>query len=173
MHDASTALNQVADEVRKLGEAIGHEDGDAFAQRTQAWADALGQAAMNAASAANGIVVLSNEQIRALRSINEELQSGGLSLERYEERMAEVFTGVNAQIERQIEQVARLKSTEQDLSTRSHKRRATTSNRKTRATRRRSTISRPKRRRRTVSTTGIQPAEKARRPAARAEAQEH
>jgi uncharacterized membrane protein YccC len=29
--------------------------------------------------------------------------------------MAEVFTGVNAQIERQIEQLARLKSTEQDL----------------------------------------------------------
>ena len=44
MHDASTALNQVADEVCKLDEAIGHENGDAFAQRTQAWADALGQA---------------------------------------------------------------------------------------------------------------------------------
>ena len=29
--------------------------------------------------------------------------------------MAEVFTGVNAQIERQIEQLARLKATEQDL----------------------------------------------------------
>ena len=53
--------------------------------------------------------------VRALRSINELQNGGGLSLQRCEKRMAEVFTGVNAQIERQIEQLARLKATEQDL----------------------------------------------------------
>jgi hypothetical protein len=51
--------------IARVTEAIGHESGDAFAQRTQAWADALGQAATNAASATNGIVLLSAEQVRA------------------------------------------------------------------------------------------------------------
>jgi len=41
MHDASAALAHVEDEVRKLGEAIGHKNGNAFAQRTRAWTDAL------------------------------------------------------------------------------------------------------------------------------------
>jgi tape measure domain-containing protein len=115
MHEASAALTRVADEVRNLTEAIGHETGDAFAQRTQAWADALGQAATNAASASNGIVLLSAAQVRALRLINEEVQRGGLSLQQYEERMAEVFTGVNASIQRQIDQLQRLNDIEQDL----------------------------------------------------------
>jgi len=115
MHDASTALTQVADEVRKLGEAIGHENSDEFAQRTQAWADALGNAATNAASAANGIVLLTNEQIRSLRLINQEVADGTITLQAYEERMAEVFTGVSASLERQLDQLARLKETEQDL----------------------------------------------------------
>jgi hypothetical protein len=47
--------------------------------------------------------------------LSQEVEAGTISLQRYEEKLAEIFTGVNAEIERQIDQLARLKATEQDL----------------------------------------------------------
>jgi tape measure domain-containing protein len=115
MNTARDAVDETSDKVRKLGEALGHESGDEFSARTQSWADSLAKTATAAASADSAIVLLTADQLRGLREIGEQLNAGGLTLEQYEDRIQEVMTGTSEAIQKQIEQLARLKATEQDL----------------------------------------------------------
>jgi tape measure domain-containing protein len=115
MNTASDAADKTADAVKKVDDAIGHESGDEFSARTDAWADALAKTANAAASADSAIVLLTADQLRGLREIGEQLNAGGLTLEQYEDRIREVMTGTSEAIQKQIDQLARLKATEQDL----------------------------------------------------------
>jgi hypothetical protein len=58
---------------------------------------------------------LSNEQLRGLREVAEELRAGGLSLEQYEQRIQEVMTGTSRAIEEQQELLKKSRSLQQDL----------------------------------------------------------
>jgi TP901 family phage tail tape measure protein len=115
LNQAGEAAEKTAASVKKVGDAIGHESGDEFSARTQAWADSLARTADAAASADSAIVLLTADQLRGLREIGEQLNAGGLTLEQYEDRIQEVMTGTSEAIQKQIEQLARLKATEQDL----------------------------------------------------------
>jgi hypothetical protein len=115
LSQAGDAAEKTATSMKKVGDAIGHESGDEFSARTQAWADSLAKTADAAANADNAIVLLTADQLRGLREIGQELQSGGLTLEQYEERVQEAMTGTSEAIQRQIDQLAKLKATEQDL----------------------------------------------------------
>jgi TP901 family phage tail tape measure protein len=66
-------------------------------------------------TATQGIVLLTNEQIRGLRAVADELEAGGLTLEQYEQRIQEVMTGTSVALQQQADQLKRLRSTEQDL----------------------------------------------------------
>jgi len=92
---------------------------DDLAANAQAGVSGIGAAAQQTqqvmAQATEGIVLLTNEQLRGLRQIGEELTSGSLSLQQYEERIQEVMTGTSAAIERQIEQLKRFNDRVLDL----------------------------------------------------------
>jgi TP901 family phage tail tape measure protein len=88
---------------------------DAAAQSVQDVDAAANDSTSSLANATQGIVLLSNEQLRGLRSIRDELFAGGLSLEQYEQRIQEVMTGTSEALEQQAAQLRRLKDTEQDL----------------------------------------------------------
>jgi len=73
------------------------------------------QATQTIATATQGIVLLTAEQLSGLRQIGQELAAGGLTLQQYEERVQEVMTGTSAAIERQIDQLKRFNDRVLDL----------------------------------------------------------
>lgn len=73
------------------------------------------QTAATIATATQGIVLLTAEQLTGLRQIGQELAAGGLTLQQYEERVQEVMTGTSAAIERQIDQLKRFNNAVLDL----------------------------------------------------------
>jgi hypothetical protein len=140
--NAQSAAAGLTDEVTKAG-AAGKAAGDATAgamdgatQSIDAASAAASNLATNAsdaassvgdigsraqsttsslASATQGIVLLSAEQLRGLREVGEELTAGTLSLEQYEDRIKQVMTGTSKAIEEQQELLKRSKGLEQDL----------------------------------------------------------
>jgi TP901 family phage tail tape measure protein len=140
--DAKAAALGLAQSVAQAGAAgkeAGDQTADAFdnaAEKIKSASDAAGDLAANATEAAagvqdvassataatsslsqatQGIVLLSNEQLRGLREVAEELRAGGLSLEQYEQRIQEVMTGTSRAIEEQQELLKKSRSLQQDL----------------------------------------------------------
>lgn len=112
--DTAEAFGKAGDKVGDTAQAA-KDASDAFHDQSQGWADQLAATATAAASAAQGIVLLTADQLRGLREIRDELVAGGLTLQQYEERIQEVMFGTSEAIQRQIDQLARLRATEQDL----------------------------------------------------------
>jgi hypothetical protein len=111
-------MDKAADAADKLNQTVtrfGHETGDEFSARTQAWADGLANTATAAASADNAITLLSNDQIRALREVNTEFLQGAISGEEYARRVAVAFGAVDEEIQKQLDELKQFNDQLNDL----------------------------------------------------------
>lgn len=108
------AYDAAKDSIDGAGKAAA-DAADTFNQQSQAWGDALAQQATAAASASQGIGLLTNEQLRALREINQEFLNNSISAEEYARRVAVAFGAVDEALQQQEEELKRFNDQLTDL----------------------------------------------------------
>jgi len=98
--DTSDAFDKAKQSIDDAGNAA-EDAADKFNNGSQAWGDQLAATANAAASATQGIILLTNEQLRLLGEIRDEFLSGAISGEQYAERVKVAMGGVDEELLKQ------------------------------------------------------------------------